>query len=50
MTGNKKPAVIAGLCAGLLADDGGVFLTERSDLLATLCDDAAVSGLTGYPA
>lgn len=47
MTGNKKPAVIAGQCADLLADDGGIFRTECGGLLATLCDGAAVRGLTG---
>jgi len=47
VTGNKKPAVIAGQCAGLPADDRRVFITERSGLLATLCDGAAVRGLTG---
>jgi len=47
VTENKKPAVIAGQCAGLLADDRRVFLTERSGLLATLCDGAAVRGLSG---
>ena len=46
MTGNKKPAVIAGQCAGLLANDGGILLTKRSSLLATLCDGAAVRGLS----
>ena len=47
MTGNKKPAVIADQGAGLLTDDGGIFRTERSGLLATLCDGAAVRGLPG---
>lgn len=47
VTGNKKPAVIAGQCDGLLADDRRVFLTERSSLLATLCDGAAIRRLTG---
>lgn len=46
MTGNKKPAVIAGQCDGL-ANDGGILLTKRSSLLAALCDGAAVRGLTG---
>lgn len=47
MTGNNKHAAIAGQCAGLFADDGGIFRTECGGLLATLCDGAAVRGLTG---
>jgi len=47
VTDNKKPAVIAGQCAGLFADDGGIFRTERGGLLATLRDGTAVRGLAG---